>query len=249
MPLRLIDVQCGFGGARPGRQVVALGELVADMDRLQIDRALARILPDVLDLDVVRSNGVLLEAAAGERRLAPCPVVLPAAAGDLPSEAEQASAAVRAGAGAVCVRPGLDCWSLAPWVCDRLFGALQERRLPVLCAQRHVPLDEVGRLAGAYPGLPFIVAEVGYRQLRTLLPLLEAFPNTYLSVGSLWTVHEGLERLAERVGAERLLFGTGFPEVEPMMAVTQLTYSALSEEQKALVGAENFERLFGEVLR
>jgi predicted TIM-barrel fold metal-dependent hydrolase len=249
MLVRLIDVQCGFGGASAGRHVVAVGELLAEMDRLEIERALVRTAPDDLDQDVLHSNAMLLAAAAGDRRLVPCPVVLPAEAGDVPSEAEQAAAAVKAGAGAVCVRPALDCWSLAPWACGKLFTALQEHRLPVVCAQKHVPLQEVGRLAGAYPQLPVVVAGAGYRQLRTLLPLLEAFPNTYLCIGGTFTVQGGLERLVERVGAGRLLFGTGFPEVEPMMAVTQLTYSALSDEQKALVGARNFERLFSEVLR
>ena len=49
------------------------------------------------------------------------------------------------------------------------------------------------------------------------------------------------------VGADRLLFGTGFPDAEGMMAITQLMYADLADEQKRLIGAGNLERLIGEV--
>lgn len=249
MTLRLWDVQAGFGGAKPGQQAVPLGDLAATLAQLQIERALVRVAPDDLDGDVVRSNEMLFSAAAVDARLAPCPVVLPSDAGDVPGENEQVATLVARGAEAVCVRPGIDCWSLSPWASGRLFGALQDRRLPVLCLHRHVNLEDVARLAAAYPELPLVAAEVAYRQGRVLVPLLESFPNVHLSIGSNFCIHGGLERLVERVGAERLLFGTGFPEVEPMMGITLLTYADLDEDDKQRIGAENLERLIAGVRR
>jgi hypothetical protein len=249
MTLRLFDVQCGFGGAKPGHQPVTADELLTAMDRLQVDRALVRLTPDDLDGDAPASNELLFAAAKDDARLVPCPVALPADCGDVPEEDRQVASLVARGAGAVCVRPALDCWSLSPWASGRLFAALAERRLPVLCMQKQVSLDDVARLAAAHPQLPLIVAEGQYRQLRVLLPLLEAFANVHLSIGSNFCVHDGVERLVEKVGPERLLFGTGLPEVEPMMAVTLLAYSGLGGREKRLIGAENLERLNAGVRR
>jgi len=249
MTLRLFDVQCGFGGAKPGHQPVPASELLAAMDRLQVERALVRLAPDDLDGDPLASNELLFAAAKEDARLVPCPVVLPADCGDVPEEDRQVASLAARGAGAVCVRPTLDCWNLSPWASGRLFAALEERRMPVLCLPKQVNLDNVAQLAAVHPQLPLIVVEVQYRQLRILLPLLEAFANVYLSIGSNFCVHDGVERLVEKVGPERLLFGTGLPEVEPMMAVTLLTYSGLGGREKRLVGAENLERLIAGVRR
>ncbi len=247
MRVKLFDVQAGFGGARPGTQVVPVEALTDQMDRLHIAGALVRLLPDDLDGDVVRSNAMVFDALAADTRLVPCPVVLPAALGDVPDEAEQVDAAVAAGARAVCIRPGRDCWTLEPWCAATLLDALQQRRLPVVCDQAHVAADAVARLAGTWGDLPLIVTGAGYRQMRTLVPLMQTHPNIFLSIGSNLTVHRGLESLAARVGADRLLFGTGFPAAEAMMAVTQLMYAELDDAARQRIGAGNLERLMGEV--
>lgn len=249
MTVPLFDVQAGFGGATAGTQVVPLEDLTTEMDRLEIGRALVRIAPDNLDGDVIRSNEMLMAATETGRRLVPCPVVLPSGPGDVPPEAEQVANLLARGAGAVCIRPEKDCWTLSEWASGTLFLALQERRVPVMCLHKHVRPEPVASLAAAYSELPLIIAEIGYRQMRTIIPLLESFPNVHLSIGSNLTVHGGLERLVRAVGAERLLFGTGFPEVEAMMAVTMLMYADLGDEERELIGAGNLTRLIGGVRR
>jgi ATP-dependent Zn protease len=49
--------------------------------------------------------------------------------------------------------------------------------------------------------------------------------------------------------AERLVFGTGYPHAEPMPAITQLMYAQISDEQRALIGSGNLERLIAGVTR
>jgi predicted TIM-barrel fold metal-dependent hydrolase len=50
------------------------------------------------------------------------------------------------------------------------------------------------------------------------------------------------------VGPDRVLFGTGYPETEPMAAVTQLMYADITESDRAAIGAGNLHRLLGGVL-
>ncbi len=250
MDIELYDVQTGFGGAEPGNSMVAsMDGLLAEMARLSIARALVREAPDTLINDVPRSNEKLFEAHARHASLLPCPIAVPSTGGDLPEETEQIDAAIRAGSGAVTIRPVQDHWSLAAWCCDRLFKVLEERRMPVLCMLDKIPLEALADLAGRYPGIPFILAGIGYRTQRIILPLLAAFRNVYLSLGSNMSVHRGVEQLVERIGPNRLLFGTGFPQIEAMCAVTLLMYAAVSPEDKALIGADNLARLISEIHR
>jgi predicted TIM-barrel fold metal-dependent hydrolase len=200
-----------------------------------------------MDGDVVRSNAMLFAAAGGDERLVPCPVVLPAALGDVDGEGEQVAGFIARGARAVRIRPATDGWSMEPWCAAALFDALAAHRLPVVCDPKHVTTEQVAVLAGRWPDLPLIIAGAGYRQMRMLVPLMKTYANVYLSIGSNFTVHRGLESLAARVGAGRLLFGTGFPDAEPTMAITQLMYADLDDEQKRLIGAGNFQRLIGEL--
>lgn len=250
MSIELFDVQCGFGGMTPGDPVVvSVEDLVGEMARLQITTGLARTAPEEHEVDILASNAALYAAHANHSSLIPCPVVVPAGIGDLPSEQEQIAAHIKQGSGAACVRPSIDYWSLVPWVSDTLFRALQERRMPVLCLERSVGLEQVGQLAERFSFLPIVLAGAGYREQRLLLPLLETFPRVYLSIGNNYTVHRGIEELVARVGPERLLFGTGFPQAEPMAAVSQLMYADISDEDKQLIGAATMRRLISEIER
>jgi len=248
--IELFDVQCGFGGVAPGcRGAMGSDELVAELRRAAIVGGLARITPENLDLDFELSNRRLLSACAAHPELLPCPAVVPCLAGDVASESEQVARAVQAGAVAVCLRPVRDSWLLEPWVCGPLLAAAEQRRLPVFCLEGMVPVPELAKLAASHPRLPLILAGVSYRSHRTYAALLSTFPNVYLSTGNNYCVSGGLENLVARVGAERLLFGTGFPAAEAMAAITLLMYAALSDEQKALIGAGNLRRLREETVR
>ncbi|HUU21153.1 MAG TPA: amidohydrolase family protein [Phycisphaerae bacterium] len=250
MTVDLFDAQVGILGAKPGaRDIVTPDDLLAVMDRFGIGRALVRIAPPDLETDVVLSNSKLYEACARDGRLVPCPVVVPNTAGDLPSEGEQVADAIARGAGAVWARFEADGWLPAAWISDRIFSALAERRIPVFVTAPMLPPPRLAEIADRFPDLPLIYAEVGYRDQRVLLALLERFSSVHLSIGYNYRVQGGIEQLTERVGARRLLFGTGFAQSEPMGTVMQLLCADLSEQQKRQIGCENLQHLMGGIRR
>ncbi|HOF86933.1 MAG TPA: amidohydrolase family protein [Armatimonadota bacterium] len=250
MTIALFDVQCGFGGAAPGsREPLSAAALLAEMDGAGVERALARAVPAALEIDISWSNRHLFAACAGHPRLVPCPIVAPNSARDLAPEHLQLSEVISQGAGAVSIRPRQDTWSLAPWCCDRLFTAMQTRRLPVLCQLGELSYDDVAALAERYPTLPLVIIGADYRSQRILLPLLEAFATIYLSIGSNYIVQGGIEQCVETVGARRLLFGTGFPEVDMPAHIAQLMYADIADDEKRLIGAGNLDRLLQGVQR
>lgn len=248
MTIPLFDVQCGFGGMTPGsRETLPPTVLLSEMDNVDIGQALVRILPAMLEIDIPWSNARLYAACAEHPRLVACPIVVPNGARDSGTETSQVDDAIRHGAGAVVIRPRMDYWSLAPWCSNSLFHALAERRLPVICLIADLSYDDIATLAGRYPELPLIVAGADYRSQRILLPLLEAFPSVHLSLGSNCIQQRGIEQCVQVLGAERILFGTGYPEVDMAGTVSHLMYAEISEEEKCLIGAENLKRLIIEV--
>jgi len=248
--IELFDAYAGFGGYKPHRRApVTRDDCLAQMRRVQIGRALVRTAPDDLDSDVAASNETLLSACEADEALTACPVVLPCGGPDPSADAANVDALIARGAGAVCIRPQADDWSLAAWASGGLFEALAARRVPVFCRADHVSLEAVADLAGRHPALPLIVAEVGYRSHRIVGPLLEAFAAVTLSLGGAFSLHRAVEDLARRVGPERIVFGTGYPAAEPTAAVTQLMYEDLADEQRTLIGSANLERLVGGIDR
>lgn len=248
--IELFDAQTGFGGARRGNPwIPSVEELLGYLDRLSIGRALVRTDFEEMDSDPMYSNRLLYRTCAGHESLIPCPAVMPTGHGDVPSEKEQIDEVIDNDSGAVTLRPGLDGWSTADWCAGELLRLLEDRRIPVLCRHSSVGFDEVADISERYPKLPIVMFQLGYRTPRMLVSLMKAFPNVYLSIGSPFSAHLGVETIADHVGADRLIFGSGFPYAEPMASVTMLTYSGLSDDEKLLVGSGNLERLTGGIKR
>ena len=247
----LFDVQGGCMGLEIGKCQPFTGhDLVSEMDRFRIQRGLVRLAPDGAYLDARYANEIIYEVCqASAGRLIPCPIVMATGGAQAPDEGAQVREAVRQGAGAVWIRPATDGWLLADWVSDALFGPLQEHGVPVLCLERLVGLEEVSRIAGRFPRLPLIFAETHYRGQQALLPLMRKFENVHLSIGSNYCVRGGIEQLVEKVGPERLLFGTGLPDIEAASAICQLMYAEIDEQAKRWIGAGNLDRLMGGILR
>ncbi len=246
--LELIDVQVGFGGTQPGKTAVVDRQQLLDYcARMQLRAALVRVEPIELDVNVIFSNDQLFAACADTPQLIPCPTVLPNTGYDLAPEAEQIDRAIAQGAAALTIRPIADYWIIAPWLSDSLFRALIDRNLPVWISSRNCPPPQVADLARSYPDLRIIFAQVGYREQRILLPLLKSFKRVHLSIGNNYTLHGGMEQLVREAGCEQLLFGTGFPENEPMSAAMMLFDSQISAEEKEKIAAGNFRRLQEEI--
>jgi len=248
--IELFDAQAGFGGGRRGQPwVPSAEEFLGHMERLSIARALVRTDFEEMDSDPMYSNRLLYETCERHTRLVPCPTVLPRGHGDVPSEREQVDELIARGGGAAVLRPQQDGWTTAEWCAGELLGLLEERRIPVLCRNSALGFEAVADLAKRYPALPIIMFQLGFRSQRLLISLMKAFPNVYLAIGSPYSVHLGIESAAAHVGAERLLFGSGFPDADPMASITMLTYSDLSDADKRLVGSGNLDRLIGGIRR
>ncbi len=248
--IELFDADCGCLGIGPAQKnPVRPDDLAEVMDRLSVGRALVRYGPIDLAEDVVKRNGRLFDLAEQDDRVVPCPSVVPSSGLDVPEEPVQVHRLIERGARAVTVHPVWDTWLVEPFVCDKLFDALQQRRLPVVASVSDLPIDKVATLAGRFPELPFVVVGLGYRSARDVNALLDTFENVRISLGHNYTVQGVIEQLVPRYGAGRFVLGTGFPTVDPGGALTQLTYARISDDDKQTIGHGTLSRLVGEVVQ
>lgn len=246
MTIELIDCFAGCGGVKTGEEEYALPDVLAEnMKRIDIAKALVRIEPTDLDIGISLSVQQLHKMCSEHESFIPCPVVAPAVCDDIPSEKEQIENAIEKGAASVCIRPTQFSWRLEEWCSGLLFEELEKRRMPVILKKTEIDYPHIVSLAERYKNLPFIMIEVGYRDQRTIIPLLKKFPNIYVSLGWAYSPYRGIEQITEKVGAKQILFGTGWPKTEPMMAVTYLMYSKISDKEKELIGSGNIKRLIG----
>lgn len=243
--IELVDIQSGFMGTTKGEAFVVKKESCIDeMNKCRIAKSLVRIVPGDLEHDILASNQKLYEHCLKTDRLIPCPILLPNTGLDIGDEKEQIEKALANGAGAAWLRFSTDYWIRANWVDEKLFCLLGEYRLPAFIQAHSLGLEKVAELAKQFPDLAIIYADIGYREQRLFIPLLQNRKNIYLSLAGRYTVHFGIEQLVGAVGHQHLLFGTGFPQSEPMSAIMQLMYADIPQSAKQQIGSQNFYTLY-----
>jgi hypothetical protein len=240
--MRRFDVSCFLGRWSEGGPTLATAaELLAAMDGLSIDRALVRHSLGK-EYFAPHANELLFQELAGQERLLPCPVALPLSTGEMgpPQQwlAEWAAHDVRA----TCLYPQAQGYALTPWQCDSLLAPLAQRRMPVLLELAQASWDALHWLCGAYPTLPVILLNIGYRVLRPLYAQLDLHPNLFVDISTVANFR-GIEDLCAHFGAERLLFGTGQPRTDGAGILTALNYADLAPDKRQAIAAGNLKRL------
>jgi len=243
-PRSLIDVNAALGPWPHGDcEALDVPSLLARLDALGVGRAVVYHTV-AATYDAAIGNARLLAEIAGQDRLVPCFVLGPLETGEHGDAATLAARLENQGVRAVRVLPRDHAWSLGSREAHLLGETLAAAGLPIFVDLVQTGWDEVDALASLVPSLHIVVCRVGYRELRRLLPLLDRHHNLYCDL-SYFAAHDGVEEIAARFGAARLLFGTGMPECEPAGALARLTFADLSDEDAELVAHGNAERLLG----
>ncbi|MDZ7373592.1 MAG: amidohydrolase family protein [candidate division KSB1 bacterium] len=233
-------------GPRPGKHPCerwSLQDVLRTMDRCGIDAALvAHSL--AAHYDPLFGNRILLEEIAGNPRLHPCWVVMPAAARDFPKPQQLVEMMRTAGVRAAKIFPSRFRFSLNDYQAADLLEALQAEGILLLIELPETDLSTVHRLCRQYRKLRVLVQKADWRELRELLGVLFDCENLYVEFSSL-QAHRILEYLARELGPERLLFGSEAPVKSPGAARALLDYAELDEPTKSLIAGENLRRLLG----
>ena len=216
-------------------------QLLTEMDRAGIDEALTfhaygqHYLPE-------DGNRLAVKAAAHSNRLRPCWVGQPHHTGEMRPPEDLVQKMRDAGVGAVRLFPTEHQFRLSEWTCGELLDALAESGCPVLLSINHSNWDEIASVLAAHPTLNLIVLDVYYRVDRYAYPLMEKFPGLRIETAT-YCGHREVEKVCERFGADRLIFGTGLPFRDPGAAISRITYAEISDDEKATIAGGTLRRL------
>ncbi len=189
-------------------------------------------------------NERVLRETANSDRMWPCYVALPHATRELAPPRDFARA-VRESRGAVRIFPAKHNWSVHDWCAGALFEALESQRVPVLVDVGELDWESLAAMLQAHPDMPVILLNMYYRVDRWVYPLMERCENFHLEANT-YGVFLGVERLAERFGPQRLVFGTNLPELEAGGPMALIAYAELPEADRRAIAGGNLLRLLGE---
>ena len=143
-------------------------------------------------------------------------------------------------------------FNLSDWCIDELVGPLAEARVPLFINPNEVggewatdqtDWSAVVELCHRWPTLPVIVSEFRIRQSQRLAyRALEACPNLHIELSGYW-LHHGIEYVTRRWGADRLIFGSHWPQFGQHMTLAPLTCADISDEDKRAIAGDNLRKL------
>lgn len=224
--------------------------MVELMDRLGIDAAW--ISPHVgIGPDSARANRDAYQAAADfPARLFPYVIVNPNH-GRGAAEAEIAHWVARGGIRAFKLHPGTHQYKATGEAYVPVFEYADAHRLPVLIhswsADRLGGPPILAELARNYPNAQILIAHsaTNWQMLDEACEAALACPNISLDIAGSG-LHAGLlEEMVRRVSAERILFGTDSPFLDPRPQVGRVLLARISDDEKRLIFGLNARRLFG----
>ena len=245
--LEFFDCEASFG--RPGFKregaPTTKEEMLVKFDRYGIDRAMMRYEYSATGIPRV-GNMELLEQIREDERLYPVWYALPHYTGDFPEPEELIRQMKEYNVRMLTLLGG--SWTVAEWTAGELFSTMEKHKIPLLLPLGRLSNGFAGLhdILAAHPQLRVIITAVSYTCLRDLYPLLGKFPNLYVCTSTLKT-QMGIEEIAEKFGAQRLIFGSGMPGLSGAASVALITYAKLDDARKQMIAAGNLDRLLQEV--
>jgi len=219
--------------------------LAGRMDEAGIAKAIVSH-SSMYEFDPVRGNKQLIDEIANFRgRLVPSWIILPEIT-DRVFKCEPFFDAMKAnGVKTLRAYPHINRYLLNSVTMGRQLKYISEYKIPLYLEARF-GYEYIYAVLAEFPELTVVVSNTGcWPSARYIYPLFEQYKNVRLETGDL-TMLRGHEEIAARFGIERLLFATNFPTNNMGCAISALTGSLLTTNQKETVSSGNLEFLLGE---
>ncbi|HZT84708.1 MAG TPA: amidohydrolase family protein [Gaiellaceae bacterium] len=223
--------------------------MLAAMDAAGIERAIACPVKPY-DYDLRAANEIVAEAvAATGGRLTGVARVDPLR-GDA-ARRDLAYALDELGLRGLFLHPWEETYRIADRVVDRVVEPAGERGLPVIVAAGYPLLSEalqVSALARRFPEVTFIATNglqlniSGLGQIDAELALAEA-DNLLLQTAGVYR-EDFLEGVVRRFGAERMLFASSYPLLDPRLEIKRVEWASFADADRVLLLGANAERVF-----
>jgi len=149
---------------------------------------------------------------------------------------------------AIKLYPPYATWDLHEPIWHPIYEFANERGLAVLFhtgTEAHSAPRFLAEIAPQYPLANFVAGHAGnispYREQA--IAAAQAHPNIYLETCSTFRSAGLIERLVAEVGAERILYGSDMPLMDPRVQIGKIITAQISAEAKRQILGGNAQRL------
>ncbi|MFN8453455.1 MAG: amidohydrolase family protein [Anaerolineae bacterium] len=244
--MMVVDAHCHVGIGHEYRQSVA--DLLADMDRCGVDRAVICPVDRCLAVDNREGNDLMLATArAYPNRFYPFATANPWYG---PRAVAELRRAIGEGARGIKLHPPLQGFLL----CDDLVYPLMEvadaLAVPVYFhtgTPAFAQPMQLAELALRFPQVNLIMGHMGSTDFKAdALPAASMAPNIYLDTS--WILPELVTRAVAEVGPERVIFSSDTPLSDLPLELELRAAARMDEAARAMLMGGNILRLLGESL-
>lgn len=218
-----------------------------DLLRVMSEAGISRCLvynPYCIRWGTREGNAFLLEGIRNHQRLVPQFVACLATDDPGLFREEVRAAGVRS----LRVFPRSHRYPLVSWVADPWLEWMAREGVALwvnLGLRPEVDVRDLYETARRHPDVPTVLAACHYSDYASVWPLLKALDHLYFDL-SRFDLANGVERLIQHVGVNRLLFGSDFPEVDPEPYLFYLHHCGLTPDELRAICHDNLVRLLGE---
>ncbi len=250
--LRFFDANAQIGTPMHGglEYAPSTAALLREMDRNGVDRALIRDV-NLTNAGAGYANDAVCKWLADDldERLAGVWSFLPAATRELPEGKAFFDGMKKNRIRALIPDPAGHKWVANRLSIGKIMDEAAERRIPILVGTHTLgSWEAVYAFCKEFPNNRYICMTHGlyWGTDRYFRPLLENYPGFHLEISTYW-VPEGVTDLVNDYGAERVLYGSGYPGYMFGSMMLSLKNSDIDDEAKRRVAGGNLERLLDEV--
>jgi predicted TIM-barrel fold metal-dependent hydrolase len=236
---------------RPLRYAETAEDLLREMDFYGIEEALVFHSRQRDDSPVI-GNEMLLKEIEGHQRLHGSFAILPPQTGELGSLEELIEKMRAKNIRAFRTFPSEHKFLMTKTALGGLYDVMVERKIPLFISVK----ESCGGISGWYliekilsdvPDLTVVVTEHGsWGHDRFFRPLIEKYENLYLEI-SRYELDGGIRDFCAEYGADRLLFGTGYPQWNPGGPILMLAQADITKREREKIAWENLVRILGRV--
>ena len=130
-------------------------------------------------------------------------------------------------------------WHQHPYTGENYAPALEYarvHRMPVLVhCWGNCPLGGpkvVKEVAERYPDLSILMGHAGYGEWDVAGEVADQHPNVYLELTAAYAVNGAIERLVEKAGSHKVLFGTDLPWFDQHYAIGCVLYAHITDDDR-----------------
>ena len=107
--------------------------------------------------------------------------------------------------------------------------------------------DDMEALVREFPQMPIVIAHLdGYGLYEFAMEIMQKYDNVFFDISAHGAEREGMLRDAvNRVGAQRILYGSDYPGYSPMPFINAVLHAGLHESEQEDILYQNAARLLG----